>query len=117
MPAVFRHAILTALILYLPGCAAKTAYDLATTPIRNTRDTINAAGKAYDVLTTSQSESDARLGRNLRKNQERLARLERRYRDQSEDCEDGDEDACEDRYKTWDEMQQARQYVPAVPYP
>ena len=102
--------------LVLPGCAAKTAFDLATTPVRNTRDTINAAGKAYDLATTSQSEADEKRGRTLRKNRERLVRLEREYRNQSEDCADGDRDACEDRYDTWAEMQQVRQYIPAATY-
>ena len=50
--------------LVLPGCAAKTAFDLATTPVRNTRDTINAAGKAYDLATTSQSEADEKTRTN-----------------------------------------------------
>ena len=112
----FRPPLVIAATLFLTGCAAKTAFDLATTPVRNTRDSINAAGKAYDLLTTSQSESDEKRGRTLRRNQERLARLERRYRDQSEDCAAGDREACDDRYATWDEIQQVRQYVPAAAY-
>lgn len=104
------------LALTLPGCAAKTAFDLATSPVRNARDSVNAAGKAYDLLTTSQTESDARRGRTLRKYQNQLVKLDRRYRDQSEDCEDGDDDACDERHETWNEMERIRLYVPTIRY-
>lgn len=97
----------------LSGCAAKTAFDLATMPVKTTRDAVNAGSKTVDLLTTSQGEADQKRGRDLRHREERLAKLERRYRDQSEDCQDGDDEACRDRNETWDEMQALRPTLPA----
>jgi flagellar motility protein MotE (MotC chaperone) len=104
--------ILTSLALLLPGCAAKTAFDIATTPVRTTRDAVNAASRTYDVLTTSQSEADEKRGRDLRHREERLAKLQKRYRDQTEDCRDGNDDACDDRGETWSEMQALYPTIP-----
>jgi hypothetical protein len=56
--------------LTLPGCVARLAADVVTTPIR-------VAGKTVDVLTTSQDESDLKRGREARKAEER-AEKERR---------------------------------------
>ncbi|MDE2596592.1 MAG: hypothetical protein KGL44_06925 [Sphingomonadales bacterium] len=108
-----RWAALALCGALLPGCAAKTAFDLATMPVKTTRDAINAGSKTVDLLTTSQSEADQKRGRDLRHREERLAKLTRRYREQSDDCQQGDDDACEDRIETWDEMQALQQTVPA----
>ena len=74
----------------LSGCLARTVVDVATAPVR-------VAGKAVDLATTSQSEADEKRGRALREREERIARLERRYRDEARHCARGDDDACEDR--------------------
>lgn len=73
--------------LLLGGCLARTAVDVVTAPVR-------VAGAAVDLATTSQSESDEAKGREIRRREEELGRLQRDYEDLAEDCEDGDEDAC-----------------------
>ena len=91
--------------LLLPGCIAKTALDVATAPVK-------VAGKAVDVATTSQSEADEKRGRELRKREERLGKLERKYWQLDDDCRDGDEDACAEQRAVHSEMQQLRASLP-----
>lgn len=101
-------------LLAVTGCALLTAgcigtlVDVATLPVR-------AAGKAVDLATTSQSEADEKRGRELRKREERLGKLERAYADQREDCADGDAKACEAARKTYSEIETLRPTVPAPP--
>lgn len=80
---------LVPLSLALSGCLARAAVDVVTAPVK-------IAGKAVDLATTSQSEADEARGRDLRKRDERLGKLERQYRDQRKDCEDGDRKACDE---------------------
>ncbi len=79
--------IAAALPLVLGGCLARAAADLATAPVR-------VASKAADLATTSQSEADEARGREIRRREERLGRLQRDYEELAEDCERGREDAC-----------------------
>lgn len=72
----------------LSGCLARTALDVVTAPVK-------LAGKAADLATTSQSESDEKRGRALRQREEQLGRIERRLRAHMRDCRDGDESACD----------------------
>ena len=74
----------------LGGCLAKAAVGVVTAPVK-------VAGKAVDMATTSQSESDEKRGRELRKREERLGKLERKRRKLDEDCRDGESDACAER--------------------
>ena len=74
--------------LLLPGCIARTLVDVATAPVR-------VAGKAVDLATTSQSEADEKRGRAMRKDEERLGRLERRYHQHTRQCDGGDAGACD----------------------
>ncbi|NCP19473.1 MAG: hypothetical protein GW855_10000 [Erythrobacter sp.] len=104
MKPLVPFALLAALALQ--GCLAKTALDLATAPVR-------VAGKAVDLATTSQSEADEKRGREIRRREEQLGKLERRYRDQREDCEDGDRRACQKARETYGEIQRL---LPTVPY-
>lgn len=104
MKPIIPLALLAALALQ--GCLAKTAWDVATLPVK-------AGSKAVDLATTSQSEADEKRGRELRKREERLGKLERRYRDLREDCEDGDRRACEEARETYEEIQRL---LPTVPY-
>ena len=104
MKPLVPFALLAALALQ--GCLAKTALDIATAPVR-------VAGKAVDLATTSQSEADEKRGREIRRREERLGKLERKYRDQREDCEDGDRRACEKARETYGEIQRL---LPTVPY-
>lgn len=92
--------------LMLPGCLAKTALDIATLPVK-------AASAGIDAATTSQSEADEARGREIRRREQRLAELERDYDDQLDDCNDGDENACNEARQTYAEMQQI---LPTVPY-
>lgn len=75
-----------ALPLALGGCVSTVA-SVVTAPVR-------AVSGAVDLATTSQSEADEKRGRELRQREERVGRLDRRYRNLSEDCGDGDQDAC-----------------------
>jgi len=49
-----------ALLVLLPGCVARTAWNVATVPVK-------AGGKAVDWTTTSQEEADRNRGREMRK--------------------------------------------------
>ena len=85
----------------LSGCLGTVA-DVVTAPVR-------IAGKAVDLATTSQSESDEKRGREARKYDERRGKLERRYRDLREDCEDGERDACREAERVRDEIEDLRE--------
>lgn len=52
--------LLLALAAMLPGCVAKTAWNVATVPVK-------AGSKAVDWTTTSSEEADRNRGRELRK--------------------------------------------------
>ena len=90
------------------GCVAKTLVDVATLPVR-------AGAKAVDLATTSQSEADEKRGRQLRKREETLGKLERAYDKQRRKCEDGDARACEEARATYAEIQEILPTVPLEP--
>lgn len=93
--------------LCLSGCgAAGAVVDIASLPVRS-------ASKAVDVATVSQSEADEQRGREIRRREERLGKLEREYRKQSRDCIDGNDEACRKRDATYAEI---RELMPSVPY-
>lgn len=106
MTAAFRLALCVAALPLLSGCLAKTALDVATLPVK-------VASKGVDLATTSQSEADEKRGREIRRREERLAKLERQYERQLEECEEGDRRACSDARQTYAEMQQI---LPTIPY-
>ena len=91
--------------LLLSGCLARTALDVVTAPVK-------VAGKAVDMATTSQSESDEKRGRDLRKREERYGKLERDYARQSRKCESGDADACRKVDEIRREMDRLRPGIP-----
>lgn len=102
-----RRLLLVCLLpVALGGCLAKTALDLATAPVR-------VVSKGVDLATTSQSEADENRGREIRRQEQRLGKLERDYEKQLDRCEDGDRRACSDASKTYAEMQQI---IPTIPY-
>ncbi|GGE03787.1 hypothetical protein GCM10011515_24270 [Tsuneonella deserti] len=72
----------------LSGCLAKTAFDVATAPVR-------AASKAVDLATTSQSEADEKRGREIRKREERLGELQREREKNEKACLSGSSQACD----------------------
>ena len=94
-----------AAVLALPGCVAKTAWDVATAPVK-------VASKGVDLATTSQSEADEKRGRDLRKREERLGKLEREYDRQNKRCLKGEQKACQQARQTYDEIQAV---LPTVP--
>ena len=90
----------------LSGCLAKTAFDVATAPVR-------VASKAVDLATTSQSEADEKRGREIRKREERLGQLERERSKLEKKCLEGVRRACDDASKVNAEI---RALMPQVPY-
>lgn len=96
-----RAALLLPFALMLQGCLAKTVLDVATAPVK-------VAGGAVDLATTSQSEADEKRGRELRKQEERLGKLNREYGEESERCERGNAKACAKAAEIYDEMQALR---------
>ena len=90
----------------LPGCLAKAVVDVATAPVK-------AVSKGVDLATTSQSEADEKRGRERRRREQRLAKLERDYEKQLDQCEDGIRRACDEARDTYAEMQQI---IPTLPY-
>ena len=104
MRALFVPALAVA-SLSLSGCVASVVKDVVTAPVK-------VASKAVDVATTSQSEADEKRGREIRKREARLGKLERQYEKQLAKCEDGDESACEEARQTYDEIEEI---LPTVP--
>ncbi|AXK43431.1 hypothetical protein DVR09_02780 [Erythrobacter aureus] len=92
----------------LPGCLAKTVVDVATAPVK-------VVSKGVDLATTSQSEADEKRGREIRKREQRLAKLERDYEKQLDQCEDGARRACNEARDTYAEMQQIIPSIPTEP--
>lgn len=97
-----------ALPLVLGGCLARTAVDVVTAPVR-------VASGAVDLATTSQSERDQARGRDIRRREERLGELQRRYDDLAEDCEDGDDSACREALAVRREMDALIPTLPVEP--
>ena len=102
-----RFALLTVPIiaLSLGGCVAGTLVDVATMPVR-------AAGQMADWATTSQDESDRARGREIRRREERLGRLERDYAKHEEDCVRGRDNSCRDAVAVRREMEALMPTVP-----
>lgn len=103
----FLLAPLPLAALLLSGCLG-TVGDVVTAPVR-------VAAKGVDLATTSQSEADENRGRELRRQEERLATLERRYAKELQRCQDGNRRACDDASDTYAEMQQIIPTIPAKP--
>ena len=62
----------------LSGCVAKTALDIVTLPVRAAGTAVGAVGSGVDAVTTSQSESDQKLGRKIRKQEECIGREQKK---------------------------------------
>lgn len=100
--------ILPLAALALQGCLAKAALDVATAPVR-------AVSKGVDLATTSQSEADEKRGREIRRREEELARLERKYDKAMKDCSEGSRSACDLARSTYAQMQQILPTIPVEP--
>lgn len=93
--------------LPVSGCVG-TLVDVATAPVK-------VVSKGVDLATTSQSEADEKRGREIRRREERLAKLEREYEKQLDECEEGDRRACSEARDTYAEMQQILPTIPVEP--
>lgn len=71
------------------GCLAKTAWDVATLPVK-------ATGQAVDWATTSQEEADRNYGRKMRKKEaaegRRLREEERRRKREEREAREDEDD-------------------------
>ena len=81
-----RYLLVLGSAVMLSGCVSLVK-DVVTAPVK-------IVSKTADVLTTSQSESDEKRGRELRKREEALGKLARQRDKAREKCEDGNEEAC-----------------------
>ena len=99
---------LAAISLTLSGCLVKAAADVITAPVR-------VGVKAVDLATTSQSEADETRGREIRRREERLGELERRYDRELNKCRDDDAHACDDAQAIYAEMQAIMPTIPVEP--
>lgn len=94
-----RLIVSALLFVLLQGCVASLVKDVVTAPVK-------IVSKTADVLTTSQSESDEKRGRELRKREEALGKLGRQRDKARERCADGDKDACEKAADLADQIEQ-----------
>lgn len=99
---------LTVISFSLSGCVVGAVADVVTAPVR-------IGSKAVDLASTSQAEADEARGREIRRREERLGKLEREYREQSEECADGNRSACQNASETYQEMQELTPSVPVEP--
>ncbi len=98
--------------LALSGCFAA---DVVGGPVRTASKAIKIGSTVVDVATTSQSERDQKRGREIRKREERLGKLEREYRKEREDCLDGDRGACKDAEEIREEIEELLPTIPVDP--
>ena len=79
------------LALAVSGCLAQaalsTATSIATAPVR-------VGSRAVDLATTSQSEADENRGRRMRKHDDKIRKLQKRYNRQMDACNRGETAAC-----------------------
>ncbi|MBB4614607.1 hypothetical protein [Novosphingobium taihuense] len=98
--------------ILLSGCVAKSAFDLATMPVRAGARAVNTTADVYDRVTVSDSERDQKRGREMRQREERYGKLSREYDKARRDCSRGDDDACDDARSIYAEMDAMRAGVP-----
>jgi hypothetical protein len=95
-----RHFLILGSAVLLSGCVSLVT-DVVTAPVK-------IVSKTADVLTTSQSESDEKRGREMRKREEALGKLGRQRDKARAKCDDGNEASCE-RARALDEQIAAEQ--------
>jgi hypothetical protein len=83
-----RAILLPLACLPLLGGCVSTVASIVTAPVK-------IVGKAADLATTSQSEADEKRGREMRKREEEIGKLERSYSRNAQKCREGDVDACD----------------------
>ena len=82
-----RHLVVLGSVVLLSGCVSLVK-DVVTAPIK-------VVSKTADVLTTSQSETDEKRGREMRKREESLGKLARQRDKEVKKCDGGDVGACQ----------------------
>lgn len=87
------------------GCIVRTAASVATAPVR-------MVSKGVDLATTSQSKADEKRGRDMRHQEQRLGELNRQYRRNSQRCSAGDQTACQQAQRDYDDMQRLSGALP-----
>ncbi len=92
----------------LQGCLARAAVDVVTLPVK-------AVSAGVDAAATSQSEADEKRGREIRKREERLGKLEREYDKAMDRCGEGDDTACERAQAIRAEQKALMQGLPVEP--
>lgn len=100
-------SLIPAFALLTSGCLGTVA-DVVSAPVK-------VAAKGVDLATTSQSEADEKRGREIRRREERLAKLEREYHKQMDDCVEGDRRACDEARESYAQMQQIIPTIPLEP--
>ena len=100
-----RLVLAIAPMILLQGCVASMVSGVV-------KDVVTAPGKIVsktaDVLTTSQSESDEKRGRDMRKSEENVGKLSRQLKKVQERCADGDRDACKKARDIRDQIEDER---------
>lgn len=91
-----RHLLVLGSVVLLSGCVSLVK-DVVTAPVK-------IVSKTADVLTTSQSETDEKRGREMRKREEALGKLARQRDKARAKCNDGNEDECERARSIEDEI-------------
>lgn len=82
-----RTLLIPSAALLLSGCVTSLVKDVVTAPVK-------IVSKTADVLTTSQSESDEKRGREIRKREELLGKLARQRDQAAKRCDNGNQEAC-----------------------
>jgi hypothetical protein len=76
-------------LFLLQGCVTSLVKEVVTAPVR-------IVSKTADLLTTSQSESDEKRGKQIRMREENLGKMARKSDKARKSCADGDSEACAD---------------------
>lgn len=112
---IHRRAIVLCVLVMLPGCVAKSAFDLATAPVRIASRAVGTTADAYDRVTVSDSERDQKRGREIRKREERYGKLSKDYDRALRRCDRGDDEACANAREIYGELNAMRGSVPYEP--
>jgi hypothetical protein len=100
-----RLVLAIAPMILLQGCVASVVTGVVTDVVGAP---VKIVSKTADVLTTSQSESDEKRGREMRKHEEKIGKLSRQLKKVQERCADGDRDACKKAKNIRDEIDDER---------
>ncbi|WP_397592159.1 hypothetical protein [Sphingorhabdus sp.] len=100
-----RLVLAIAPMILLQGCAASVVTGVVTDVVGAP---VKIVSKTADILTTSQSESDEKRGREMRKHEEKLGKLSRQLKKAEKRCADGDRDACKKARNIRDEIEDER---------